>query len=190
MYSFFSLSGLITYIYYLKDKVKSEERKAMSKDFNNLKFKIQNSKFYFLGFFLFILSLLSKAPAVTFPLVLLLIDYFKGRINLNTQYAIRNTQYVIEKLPFFILAIIFGIIAIHSQKSVVETIDIAPLNSIFDRIFLVSYSISFYIIKLLIPAGLCAIHPYPIKSSGMLPAEYYLSAVFITGIVILVILII
>ena len=176
LYSFFFFSGLITYIYYQKSKINPDKPG-------------QKSKFYIITLFLFILSLLSKPAAICFPLVLLLIDYY---LNRHEKRDIRHETYLksqmsnlkshLNKLPFFLLSIIFGIIAINSQKAGGTMSHITPLYSFFNRIFLISYSAVFYIIKLFVPNNLCAMHPYPVKSSGMLPVEYYLSALFIIGI--------
>ena len=90
--------------------------------------------------------------AVTLPIVLLLIDYFNSRkIDLKA---------ILEKLPFFAISIIFGIIAIQAQKASGTIYDALPF-SFFDRIFLVSYSIVFYIVKLFAPVSLCVVHFYP-----------------------------
>jgi protein O-mannosyl-transferase len=164
MYTFFFLGGLITYLYYLKN---------------------QNFIYLALTYILFILSLLSKSAAICFPLVLILIDYYFN----NSKFKVKSIKYWINKLPFLIIAIIFGIISINTRTSLGPAITYLFSYSTIDIIFLVFYSASFYIIKLIIPTGLCACHYYPIKSSGILPIEYYLSAVFITSIVISIILI-
>src|ERR1043165_1538299 len=83
LYTFFFLASYICYLRYIKEP---------------------KSKFYFYCLLLFLLSLLSKAMAVSLPLILLLTDYFKGRkLNVKTW---------LEKIPFFALSILFGIIAI------------------------------------------------------------------------------
>ena len=49
-----------------------------------------------------------------------------------------------------------------------------------DRIFMASYSLSFYIIKFFAPFNLCAIYPYPEKTGGLLPEIYYYSIIGIS----------
>jgi protein O-mannosyl-transferase len=164
LYTFFFLGGLITYIYYLKDK---------------------RFKYLVFTFILFVLSLLSKAAAVCFPLVLILINFYINSSNFKFQ-SLKHCTYQILLL---IIAIIFGIIMIITRTNPSLPITYLSSYTIFDRIFLVFYTASFYIIKLFIPTGLCSVHYYVDKLSGILPVEYYLSVLFILGIVIFILLI-
>src|SRR5205085_4016572 len=66
-------------------------------------------KYFFYCLTFFLLALLSKAMAVSLPVVLLLSDYFTGR-----RLAAKAW---LEKLPLFVLAAIFGIVAILAQRS-------------------------------------------------------------------------
>ena len=178
LYSFFFLCGLITY-------TKSVKCSELGNQFTKY-------RYIAITFIFFILSLLSKSSAVCFPLVLILIDYYlinNFRLKLNNLKPMKIMQYLADKLPFLILAIIFGVISINSQKNYGAIIDISHSFSIFDRIFLVSYSASFYIIRLIMPVKLCIMHDYPTKLSGMLPIEYYLSSIFIISIFVTIIII-
>jgi protein O-mannosyl-transferase len=169
MCAFFFISGLITYIYY----VKSQQSK-----FKRLQYLVYT-------YILFILSLLSKSVAVSFPLIIILIDYYLT----GFKFQVSSFKSQVNKLPFFLIAIIFGIIGILVQKSSSQILGIDASYTIFDRTILVAYSASFYIIKLFIPMGLSPMHYYPVKSGGMLPIGYYLSAALSAGIVISIILI-
>jgi len=154
LYTLFYISALISYLYYLK---------------NN------KQKQIIITFALFLCSLLSKSAAVSFPILLILFDYYYQR-----PFDKKN---ITEKIPFFILSAGFGIAAVFSQRTLGAIQDLTPVFSIFDRIFLVSYGILFYIVKLFVPINLSAIHAYPIKMDGMLPWEYYLSPLIILLIV-------
>ena len=157
LYSFFFLLSLQAYFYYLKNR-------------NQIKFLIY-------CFMFFLLSLLSKSAAAPLPIILILIDYYYGKpINIKN---------FIEKLPFFLLSLIFGYIAIQTQKNFGAT-NMAPIFPAFDRLFLVNYSIIFYVIKFFLPINLCSIYYYPIKSGSLLPAEYYLSPLALLLIVFLI----
>jgi len=156
LYSLFYLGALITYIYYIKNK---------------------KNKYLIYSLLLFIFSLLSKSMAVTMPVVLILFDYYYKRKF--------ERKIIIEKIPFFILAICFGIIAILSQKSGGGIYEI-PLFTSFDRIFIVSYAIIFYIVKMFLPFNLSALHYYPVKTNGLLPVEYYIATVIILLIIFLI----
>lgn len=126
----------------------------------------QNSKknwYYFFSLLFFIFSCFSKVTAVTFPLVLLLVDWFKNKeIKISSQW---------NKIPFFIISIIFGVIAMNTRKDAGHLSDLSLDFSIIDRLFLISYSILFYPFKLLIPSNFSAFYPYPQAISLM----HYLS---------------
>ena len=152
LYSFFFLGAYIFYIKYLKNK----ER-----------------KYYFFALLLFLVSLLSKAMAVSLPLVLILTDYFKGRkIDKET---------LLEKAPFFLLAIVFGIVAIFAQKSA----DYAELSTVLtlpQRLVFASYGFVTYLVKLLFPFNLSAFYPYPTNADGIyMPVHYYLYVLAFIG---------
>jgi len=147
LYTFFFLLSLISYVKYIE---------------------FEKKKSYLIWTYVwFFLSLLSKPAAVCLPLMLVLIDSYKNKKIL--------WQTVITKIPFFLLSMLFGIFAIISVHSVNGIQNFAPVFSLLDRVFLVSYSITFYLFKILIPFNLYALHYYPIKTNGMLPMEYYLT---------------
>ncbi|HWY97783.1 MAG TPA: hypothetical protein VNY36_01750, partial [Bacteroidia bacterium] len=137
LYVFFYMASLIAYLYYIK----SPTKKVL---------------FIALSFLLFGFSLLSKAQAVTLPVVLLLIDYFKDRkIELKT---------ILEKIPFFLLALVMGYVAVLAQKKTGAIQDI-PNNPLFERILYASYSFLEYGWKLIYPGSLSAYYPYPTSPS-------------------------
>jgi tetratricopeptide (TPR) repeat protein len=131
LYSFFYLSSLISYIYYL--------------------FKGKNSKFYLLSLFLFLCSLLSKSMAVTLPVILLLVDYYLKRKP--------EKSVLLDKIPYFILAlvtsvivvfgiILFGVIRSEANYSFLSILSVA------------SHGIVFYLGKLFLPLKLSCLYPY------------------------------
>ena len=131
LYSLFSLAGFIAYIHYLKKGKRV---------------------YYFICLFLFFLSLLSKAMAVTFPLVLFLIDYlFKRKFDKESFF---------EKIPFFALAFIFlliGSITFH----VLAFWPGWSFMAVFRQGMIAAYAITFYLYKILLPVGLSCLYPYP-----------------------------
>ncbi len=150
MYSFFYLLSLICYLRYLE----SEDKK----------------RYLLMALGCFLLSLLSKAQAMTLPVVLILLDYFSHR-KPTSHYKI-----IVEKIPFFLLSIVFGYIAISNPETASNMFHGKLVTySIPDIFFLFCYSIIFYVFKFLIPAGLCAIYSFPQKSSDHLPWIIYLS---------------
>jgi len=119
---------------------------------------------------LFIASVLSKPVAVTLPVLLIVIDWYRDR------KLSRNT--LLEKIPFLFISIFFGILTIVSQKVAINSY-LTFTFSWFDKPFLVSYAFAFYIVKLIVPIELSAIHYYPASSNGVLPWEYYASLAFL-----------
>jgi len=105
---------------------------------------------YWLCFLLFTLSLLSKPAAIIFPLVLLLLDYWKGRPI--------NARLLTNKIPFFILAIIFAVITMQVQTKAIAGFAYFPL---WERLFFACYVVMIYFIRFFIPYPLSAFHPYP-----------------------------
>ncbi|MFC1856369.1 hypothetical protein ACFL2A_07530, partial [Thermodesulfobacteriota bacterium] len=61
---------------------------------------------YPLSILLFILALLSKPMAISFPIILLAFDYYEDKL---------TRKRVVEKIPYFILTLTFSIIAVLSQ---------------------------------------------------------------------------
>ncbi len=141
----YTLFFLASYIYYLKY------------------FYSQKKKYYFVSILVFTLSLLSKAMAVTLPVLFLLTDYFTGRkITLKALY---------EKIPFFLLAILFGIIAIIAQKTTGAVIETAfPL---LQRFAFACSGFVTYLVKMIFPLHLSAYYPYPVKVGGEIPLFHY-----------------
>lgn len=155
LYSFFLLLALILYQFYLKET----SRKGL-----------------LVGtFFMFGLSVLSKSAAVILPLLLFVLDYRERRLF--------SWVSVLEKLPFLLLSVVFGIINILAQQSGGSLSDLSHTFTWFDRIFLMSYSLFFYLFKAFVPTDLSVLHFYPQKSGGLLPFEYYLS-ILVLGVIV------
>lgn len=143
LYTLFYLAGLLSYLTYIRSR---------------------RSKFYIYTLFLFLLSLLSKSMAMTFPLVLLLMDYYEGRKGF--------AQTIKEKIPFLAVSIIFGLIAIESQEHIVH---LNMAYSLLQGAFIASYGLIFYLVKMLVPLNLVPLYHYPYGYGGILPLEYMLA---------------
>ncbi len=129
LYALFFLAAMISYTYYLKTNKVSR---------------------YYLTFLLFILSILSKAMAVTFPIILLLIDYLLDKR--------RNRIALIDKVPFFAVSFIFSILAVFGQSSAGAIRGAIGLN-FFDKIKIAGYSVFFYLNKIFMPVKLACLYP-------------------------------
>ncbi len=145
LYVFFYLLALISYIGYCQ--------------------KINGQRVYFaLSVLLFLLALLSKPVAVTFPLVLLCIDYLHQKSF--------NRSLILNKIPFFLLAGIFSLVYLGQRSA--QPVPFVPY-SIFERILIVSYAIFFYLKNIFFPFPLSALYPYPEKINGFLPYHFYIA---------------
>ena len=143
LYTFFFLSALIVYLKYLE------------------KLKL---KFLLFAFIFFVLSLFSKAVAVSLPIVFYAIDFYKGRKF--------DKRAIIEKIPFIILSIIIGVFAIKIQAG--GALAKEGVITYFQKFVFASYGFTMYIYKLLVPLNLSTFYPYPnLLTSGNLPGIYY-----------------
>lgn len=136
-----------------------------------LRFKKQKTKSIIPVIGFFVLSLLSKPSAVTFPIVLILIDYL-----LDSKYEWKS---IANKIPFLVLSLIFGFITINIQGDVAVG-DIERFNFI-EKISFASYGLSYYLVKFLVPTSTTAFHPYP--PSGQLPAFISMSPLLVLGLI-------
>ena len=122
-----------------------------------------------LCFLFFLLSLLSKPAAVVLPLVLLLLDYWKGRK--------MTRKVLLEKVPFFLFALLFGVITLKLQSASA----IAPLNiyPLWTRFFFACYVITIYFFRFFIPYPLSTFHPFPVANH--VGVWILISPIFIIG---------
>jgi len=149
LYTCFYLLSLLLYLRYLSSGFKAKP--------------------YIFALLLFILSLLSKSAAITLPVLMIAIDLYKERKI--------NWKLFLEKIPFLLLAVLFGILALQSQQAAIK--DLSINYGFIDRIFIFTYTISFYIAMLFAPLKMSAMHYYPNVSNGMLPWYYYGSLPFL-----------
>jgi len=155
LYSLFYIGGLITYLKYItSDALHATNDKPL-----NIR-----TKWLIITFILFFLSLLSKPAANTFPLLLVLFDfYFKRKWNIKL---------LLEKIPFFLFAVGFGVITVLAQQAGGALTDITrPPYSLIERFFVVCYALVFYIVRFFLPIDLCALHYAPKE----LTIYYYLA---------------
>ncbi|MCX6277423.1 MAG: hypothetical protein NT004_04930 [Bacteroidetes bacterium] len=144
LYTAYFFLSLISYLYYARNG---------------------KTSFFILTLIFFVFSLLSKAQAVTLPLVLFLIDYFLSRKF--------TWKIILEKIPFLTLSLIFGVIAVFAQKA---SNFINPLEiPLFDSLFYAPYGIFIYTIKFLFPFYQTVVYSYPVTLQGAVPFYIYFS---------------
>jgi tetratricopeptide (TPR) repeat protein len=189
LYTFFFLAGLITYLIFIK------------KDKGKL-------LWYLFAFILFLLSCLSKATAVVFPVALILINFmvYRPEGELSPVDAIKSSlsfKNLIPLAPFFIVSVFIGLMAykIQSGENFMGLLDLsknAPdvVNKIgpftvFQRLEISCYGFVVYMLKFFVPFDLLAIHPYPPLenfSHGSFAATLILSVILTAIVAFLVIL--
>ncbi len=135
LFGAFFMAGIFTYLQYLKTALK--EKKWL----------------YFTGL-LFFIGLFAKIQMVTFPLALLVIDYFFERKI--------SIQSILEKVPFFLLSLVFGLLGIYflAQNDSIMDTSIVPYG-LPERLFIASYSFVVYLIKAVFPWEMSPLYPYP-----------------------------
>jgi protein O-mannosyl-transferase len=142
LYSFFFLSGLLAYLKYLNARDKLSQ------------------KWIWLGvtFMLFIMSCLSKAMAVVFPLVLILLKFRTQNITdsktvKESVKACLSFKTLLPLIPFLLASLFFGILAISINNH----------NSFtaWHRIQYASYGLVMYIVRFFVPMNQVAVYPYP-----------------------------
>ena len=137
-----------------------------------LKYINSGSRFtmhYFSTLLFFLLSLFSKSAAVTLPVLLIAIDLYKNRrVDVRT---------LTEKIPFFALSVLFGMLNIYAQQNALTDMD--TTYNLANRFFLLCGSVSFYIVKLILPINLSLVHFFPGTENGFLPWYFYASFPFL-----------
>jgi protein O-mannosyl-transferase len=108
------------------------------------------------------LALLCKAPAVSLPVVLLVLDAYPLRRSL------REPGVWWEKVPFAVLSVLFMGMALWA-KSAVDTLVPLTHYGVLPRLGLAAYAVSFYLVKTVWPAGLSAYYEMPGSLTSLLP---------------------
>ena len=133
-------------------------------------------------FGLFLLSCLSKGMAVVFPLVMLLLDFWKRR-------PLLERRAMLEKVPFLAVSLLFGLIALDVQAGgdFHGLLTLASLKKAlvpdtgftsFQRLAFPSYGHMMYVARLLVPVNLSPYYPYPSTAeAGQL--RYVLAPIFL-----------
>lgn len=159
LYTLFYLAALISYLKYL------DKKKILS-------------LFYVLIFFL--LSVFSKAQAVTLPIALLAIDFLFKR-------NLLSKKVILEKVPFLTISFLFGIIANLAQHSFWTKMG-ESTYSFFERVIFSSQAFSQYIFKLLVPVKLSAFYPYPVEVGQSIPFLNYIFILFVIVVIVFLIM--
>jgi protein O-mannosyl-transferase len=147
LYALFYLAGLLSWLYYIQKKT---------------------TKIYLLTIFFFILSLFSKTVAVSFPLFLVIFDWYFGR-------PLWSKKVILEKIPFFALSLAVGLLGIYMAGTANDTS--TPDIPWIYRPFIISDAVMIYIYKFIAPFKLMIYYYYPDLLAGNLPTKFYISTV-------------
>jgi tetratricopeptide (TPR) repeat protein len=118
--------------------------------------RIAGSRFYWLACLCFVLGLLSKPMLVTWPFVLLLLDYWPlKRLRPGGVWPL-----VVEKIPFFALAAAASAVTFLAQRHAGAMV---PLTAASPALRCENVPISYvtYLAKLFWPAHLAVFYPFP-----------------------------
>lgn len=148
LYALFYLWALLNYCLYVKRGSRKYYRRALP---------------------LFVLSLGSKAMAVTLPVVFFAVDYLTRR-----QFSKKT---LMEKVPFFALALIFGVIALFSQGKPTGMWQGGRID-IFYQLSAAFYGMIMYVYKAIAPLNLSLMYPYPPRNA-LYYSVCFISVVFI-----------
>jgi Tfp pilus assembly protein PilF len=180
--SFFGLLALLAYARYAQTRKARGPRPGVSGHGSFLHFP--SSVFYLLSLFCLALGLISKPMLVTWPLVMLLLDYWPLRrsagcgvpvLRSGTAAGGRSAKYsagaagqdrtlswtrlVWEKVPFFILALAASVVTflVQQREGAVVEVDRLPLGA---RVSNALISYCRYLGKLLWPTKLAVYYPH------------------------------
>ncbi len=169
LYSAFYLAALIAYTKHIFHKKRLRSTKLKRKPTPTNKYLVYTLLF-------FVLSTLSKAVAVTIPVVMVLLDLYLNRIRLGRNKPILLKEVLLEKVPFFALSLVFGIIALNVQKEAGAVAEFATY-SVGERFVYAAYGFLHYIGKFFVPINLSAFYPYPAE----LTTSYMMAPLVVLG---------
>jgi tetratricopeptide (TPR) repeat protein len=202
--AFFGLLALVFYVRYAQGRIQNAEcnrQKPATPDTQHLSSveelrRVDTPRFYVLSLLLFALGLLSKPMLVTWPFVMLLLDYWPlGRMQ-NAECRMQKAEVInaqngtpaglevpilhlmLEKVPFFALAALMSIVTFVVQRregalAAGEHLSLGP------RLGNAVISYGRYLEKLLWPTDLAVFYPHP--------GQWPMGKTLLTGGVILVI---
>jgi protein O-mannosyl-transferase len=165
----FFLTAIATYLKYVE---------ARSSEIVGIPFfRGRSFRYYFLTIALFALALLSKPMGVTFPGVLLLLDWHPlGRFERE-----RISTIFIEKLPLFALSIASSVVTIVAQKNISSVISFSALP-LTHRLINGIRAFILYLWKMIFPINLLPFYSFP-RDVSLLSVKYISILLAAVGIV-------
>ncbi|MBK9150700.1 MAG: tetratricopeptide repeat protein [Saprospiraceae bacterium] len=126
------------------------------------KIDAKSSRLIWLTIF-FVLSLFSKIQAVSLPLSMMAVDYF-----MDKKWSLNS---VFNKIPYLALSLFFGVYGMFKlrQFGSLTVVEDTTNFTIFQRLFVGSFSYLIYIVKFIFPFRMSPLYPYP----NYFPAYFY-----------------
>ena len=138
-----------------------------------------------LALFFFTCSFLSKAWAITLPVVLLVLDVYPlRRIGAGEQFAASCQKVLLEKIPFVLIAVVFAWIAWLAQERWSIR---AESFGVVQRLMSAAYSLCFYPLKTAVPVGLSPLYVLDPVFIATKP-KYVLTALAVPAIAVVLVL--
>ncbi len=162
LFMFFLLLALLCYAWYTQLRPEKPATKQPQMAFD---FPPSRRVCYYLALLFFVLSLLSKAMAVTFPFLLLLLDFWPlGRFGggFGSQRIDRRAlkALLIEKIPFVLLTVIVCVLTFWVQKEATTMRSLGQIGMVM-RLENATLSYLNYLGHFFWPSKLAIIYPYP-----------------------------
>lgn len=135
------------------------------------------NKHYLMTVLLFILAIASKAMAVTFPAVLLVLDWYpfkRIRTYKQLEAALK------EKIPFILISLIVAVITFVAQESAGSVVSYEEIP-IGYRVPVAFWSLMMYLRNMIFPLDLLPFYPYP-DTVSYLSFKYSLAILLVAGI--------
>ena len=158
--AFFGILTLMAYAHYVQFKIQNEKLKKGTTPHPTLspdEAERAARLWYGVALGLFALGLMSKPMLVTWPFVMLLLDFWPlGRWRMADGKVWK--QLVVEKLPFLLLAVISSAITLAVQQGAMAKTEIVPIGDRFCNAVLACAN---YLQQTAWPAKLAVFYPFP-----------------------------
>lgn len=124
------------------------------------------------------LSMLAKAPAMTLPLVLLVLDVYPlGRWERDRR------RMIVDKIPLLIMAVLGGMRAIQAQRTAGAMSSLSE-HDLTARIAQACYGLTFYVHKTLLPLNLGPMYQMPPRDVLLGPMFWLSGTAVVIGLVV------
>jgi uncharacterized membrane protein YqjE len=159
--AFFGLLALMFYVRYAQKQSRAGCREPSAEAGSPALDPRPSTLDYGLALLFFAFSLMSKSMLVTFPCLLLLLDFWPLNRIRNSEFGIRNSglkRLLLEKVPFVLLIVPVGIATYFAQQAGNQFMFHFPLGF---RLETVLMGYGRYLGKMIWPSNLSVLYPYP-----------------------------